>query len=170
MLTRLLLLILFLGLLTSCGYHFTGGSQALPGEVTSVYLPLFSNKTNKPLLDSLMTSSLSQVLSRNSQIDLVEHAEGADAVLNGEIVSYSGKALSYTSADAIAKYRAQMQVVLTLTRISDGEILWQKNATRSEDFDEDDDALSQDDFEDAARSELAQNLAEDLYYQLVDDF
>jgi outer membrane lipopolysaccharide assembly protein LptE/RlpB len=170
MFVRLLLLILFVSLLTSCGYHFPGQSEALPGGVESVYLPLFSNRTNQPLLDSLMTSSLSKVLSRNAQIDLVEHREGADAVLTGEIVSYSGKALSYTSSDTIASYRVQMEIVLTLTRIGNGEILWQQKATRSEDFDGGDDVLSQDDYEDAARNELMDALAEEFYYQLVDDF
>jgi outer membrane lipopolysaccharide assembly protein LptE/RlpB len=170
MFTRLLLLILSVGLLTSCGYRFPGQSEALPGGVKSVYLPLFNNRTNKPLLDSLMTSSLSQVLSRNAQIDLVGRRELADAVLTGEILSYSGKALSYTSSDDIAKYRVQMEIAVKLVRVSDGEILWQKSATRSEDYDEDDDAQSQDDYEEAARGELTQNLAEELYYQLVDDF
>jgi outer membrane lipopolysaccharide assembly protein LptE/RlpB len=170
MLRRILILVLLVCVLVSCGYHLPGQSEALPGGVKSVYLPLFMNHTNKPLLGNLMNSSLSTVLSRNSQLVLTKHETDAEAILSGDILTYGGRALSYTSSDDISKYRVTMKITAKLMRASDNELLWEKTVSRTEDYDGGDNDLSQDDYEEAARSELCTRLAEDIYYQLIDDF
>ena len=165
-------LILFVSLLLlfGCGYHFPGQGGALPGGVKTLHIPLFVNRTAEPLLENEISNAVSEVFSRNSNISLVEKGAQAEAILEGEILSYSSGALSYDRNDDISEYRAAMQVGVRLRQASDGRLLWQGQISWDEDYLAADDKAVQEDLEQEAIEEVSLRLAEELLYRMLDDF
>lgn len=162
----LLLLFCFMG----CGYHFPGQSGTLPGNVEKVYISLFENKTSEPSLENTLTNRISEVFSRNNKISQVEKQNEAEALLQGTIRSYSSRALSYDSDDDIGKYRATIVVDVILKKILDEEILWTGTVNWSEDYSSSSDKNNQQDLEQSAIDEMTLRLAEEILYELLDDF
>ncbi len=166
-LTSLLLILFCLG---GCGYNFVGQSGALPAGVEKVYIPLFVNQTAEPLLENELTNLVSEVFSRNSAVVQVGDSQLADAVLIGEITGYNSKALSYDQNDAIGEYRATLTVAVSLVATDAKSPLWNKEIKWSEIYRAVDDKGAQEDLEQQAIAEISRRLAEEILYQLLDDF
>ncbi len=167
---RFLVLFLLLSCLPGCGYHFPGQSGALPGGVEKLYLPLFVNKTAEPQLEYKMTSRVSEVFSRNSKISQVENPISAEATLLGTVRDYTTRALSYDSNDNIGEYRAKMVVEAVLQSVGTEQSLWQGTVSWSAEYSASEDKSLQEDLEQQAIDEITLRLAEEILYQLLDDF
>ena len=166
---RVLFAFVICTLLASCGYHLPGQGGVL-AQGGAVYLPLFENRSSEPLLEQLAASCLSEELSRNSRVRLVERSDVSDMVLRGSVSRYVRSALAYDSADNIALYRLTIALHAELMNVADKQIVWQGDLIRSENFYADSNKMLQDDREENAKKVLMQRLVEDLYDQLVDDF
>ena len=153
-----------------CGYHFPGQSGALPEGVEKLYIPLFINKTAEPQLEYKMTSRVSEVFSRNSKISQVEKSISAEAVLLGTIRDYTTRALSYNSNDNIGEYRSTMVVDAVLQQVETERSLWQGTISWSAEYSASEDKNLQEDLERQAVDEITLRLAEEILYQLLDDF
>lgn len=153
-----------------CGYHFPGQSGALPEGVEKLYIPLFINKTAEPQLEYKMTSRVSEVFSRNSKISQVEKSISAEAVLLGTVRDYTTRALSYNSNDNIGEYRSTMVVDAVLQQVETERSLWQGTISWSAEYSASEDKNLQEDLERQAIDEITLRLAEEILYQLLDDF
>jgi len=167
---RFFLVFILLSSLLGCGYHFPGQSGALPEGVEKLYVPLFINKTAEPQLENKMTSRVSEVFSRNNKISQVEKSEYAEAVLLGTIRDYETRAVSYGSNDNIGEYRSTMVVDVVLQQADTERSLWQGNVSWSDEYSASDDKNLQEDLEQQAIDEITLRLAEEILYQLLDDF
>lgn len=164
------LFLVLLFCLLGCGYHFPGQSGTLPGNVEKIYISLFENKTSEPSLENTLTNRISEVFSRNNYISQVEKRDEAEALLQGTIRSYTSRALSYDSDDDIGKYRATIVVDVVLKKILDEETLWTGTVNWSEDYSSSSDKNNQQDLEQSAIDEMTLRLAEEILYELLDDF
>ncbi|MCK5913969.1 MAG: hypothetical protein KAG12_08805, partial [Desulfuromusa sp.] len=142
----------------------------LPGGVEQLYIPLFVNKTAEPQLEYKMTSRVSEVFSRNSKISQVEKGAQAEAILVGTVRSYQTRALSYDRNDAIGEYRSTMIVDAVLQQVGSEELLWEGTVTWSSEYNASKDKSAQEDLEQQAIEEITLRLAEEILYQLLDDF
>ncbi|MCF6265360.1 MAG: LPS assembly lipoprotein LptE [Desulfuromusa sp.] len=167
---RFLLVFVFISSLLGCGYHFPGQSGALPEGVEELYIPLFINKTAEPQLENKMTSRVSEVFSRNSKISQVEKSENAEAVLSGTVREYKTRAVSYNSNDDISEYRSTMVVDVSLQHADTERSFWQSTVSWSTEYSASDDKNLQEDLEQQAIDEITLRLAEEILYQLLDDF
>ena len=167
---RALLAILILLTLVGCGYHFPGKGGSLPGDVQTLHIPLFANRTAKPQLENELSSRVSEVFARNGNITLVEQQSLAEAVLEGVISSYSSRAISYDQNDDISEYRATVTVDAKLRQLKDGRLLWSGTVKWDENYIAVDDKGTQSDLEDEAIDEISLRLSEELLYRLLDDF
>ena len=167
---KFLSLFILLFCLSGCGYHFPGQSGALPAGVEKLYIPLFVNKTAEPQLENKMTNRVSEVFSRNSKISQVENPNDAEAVLFGTIRDYQTRALSYDRNDAIGEYRSTMIVDVVLRQIETEQLLWEGTISWSAEYRADNDKSVQEDLEQQATDEITLRLAEEILYQLLDDF
>ncbi|SHI71759.1 Outer membrane lipoprotein LptE/RlpB (LPS assembly) [Malonomonas rubra DSM 5091] len=166
---RWLLLTLLL-LVTACGYHFPGKGESLPGGVTRVYAPLFTNRTSEARLENRVSNDISYVFARNGNISLVEDKQQAEAILEGTVSDYRTRALSYDSDDDISEYRATMVAQVSLRSIADGRLLWQGSVSWSEDYLAADDKNLQNDNEKEAIEEISLRLSEEILTRMLDDF
>lgn len=168
---RFLLWLALASSLFSCGYYVPGQRGNVPGEVNSVYIALFSNKTSEPQLENRMTNQVSQVFSRRKNLVQVEGVDLAEAVLRGTVLSYSSRPLAYDAQDDISEYRASMRVTAELLGGPEHQdVLWQATESWTVNYLADDDKTKQEDLEDQAIGELSLRLAEALFYKLLDDF
>ncbi|MDX2481673.1 MAG: LPS assembly lipoprotein LptE [Desulfuromusa sp.] len=156
--------------LSGCGYHFPGHGGVLPGGVGKLYIPLFVNKTAEPQLEFMMTSRVSEVFSRNSKITQVEMPQYADAILKGTVRDYKSSALSYDSNDAIGQYRSTLIVDAVLQQAESEQLLWEGTVSWSEIYSAADDKNIQEGSRLLALNKTTLRLAEELLYQLLDDF
>ena len=167
---RLLSFLVLLFCLPGCGYHFPGQAGALPGGVEQLYIPLFVNQTAEPQLEYKMTSRVSEVFSRNSKISQVEKVEQAEAILVGAIRSYQTRALSYDRNDTIGEYRSTMIIDAVLQQVENEELLWKGTVSWSSEYSAATDKSVQEGLEQQAIDEISLRLAEEILYQLLDDF
>ncbi len=87
--------------LGACGYSFRG---TLPSHIHTVAVPIFLNRTQEPGVDSIITKAVVQEFSTNGRLRVVRPAE-ADAILDGEIMSYSVSPIAYDQVLNIQIYR-----------------------------------------------------------------
>jgi outer membrane lipopolysaccharide assembly protein LptE/RlpB len=165
LLAALLVLALF-----GCGYSFNGGQDALPGQVERLYLPLFVNQTTEPRLENQLSRDISEVFGRRPDISQVESVLQAEAILEGIIVDYSIRALSYDDKDNIVEYRALMTVEAKLRQVADGRLLWQGQVSWDDEYNAADDKSLQEDLERDAIEEISLRIAEELLSRLYDNF
>ncbi len=158
-------------LLPGCGYRFGGKGVELPGNINSLHVTLFENRTKEPYLESVLTASMTNRLIRLHNIVLVESPDEADAVFSGEVIQYQLHASTYDGNDAIEAYRVSIKVAARLTRVSDGKRLWQGESVRFDDFvSSGSDITTEEGLEKATLQAVADRIAEDLSWQMATGF
>ena len=157
-------------LLSGCGYRLQGRSDALPGDVRSLYVELFRNDSYEPYLENSITNEVVGRFARHDRLEIVEQPAQAEGILGGRIVGYSNSALSYDSDDNIAEYRSKMTVEGVLRRVDNGEVLWKGTVAWQEDYPVSSDKALQDDREQLAILEISQRLADELFSHMIDNF
>lgn len=122
-------IVLLAALLAGCGYHLSGMSGKMPGDITALSIPVFTNATGKPGIESTLTSAFTTEFATTVQI-----SENADAILQGVIKSYGLQSVSYSKNDVNQEYR--LTIVMSLKMIKrDGTVLWEDdNVTDNWDF------------------------------------
>lgn len=169
--SRFVVLVALLALLLSgCGYRLQGRSDALPGDVRSLYVELFRNDSYEPYLENSITNEVVGRFARHDRLEIVEQPAQAEGILGGRIVGYSNSALSYDSDDNIAEYRSKMTVEGVLRRVDNGEVLWKGTVAWQEDYPVSSDKTLQDDREQLAILEISQRLADELFSHMIDNF
>ncbi|MBE0577726.1 MAG: hypothetical protein IH613_17750 [Desulfuromonadales bacterium] len=163
--------ILFVALLTGCGYHTPGSSDAwVGGDARILYIQLFENQTTEPYLDNYMTDALVAELSRSRLVALTEDQALADVQLVGEVKDFVSSALAYGTADQITEYRATMNVSVRLLRKGTNEVLWQQHLQRSEDYLATVNKSRELEGQSLAAQQVSKRLAEDIYSSLLNNF
>ncbi len=166
----LLAIVCLLLVIPGCGYRFSEREGGLPQGGTSLYVDLFENRTHEPYLEDLVTNAVVARFARKPELDIVENWNAADLVLTGTVTSYSTTAISYNAQDNITEYRADISVAATLRRASDGKALWKGTVSWNDEYRTDPDKSIQDDRETAAQQLIAERLAEELYFRILDNF
>ena len=158
-------------LAAGCGYRFVGQADNLhPLQGKSVAIPLFSSKAYRPGLESLLTQSVIAEFARRTGGRVVSEDAGAEFLLLGTVTSYTSKPISYTTADRIAEYRAEVAVTAELRDRSGGKVLWQGSLSEYQDYPVETDIALQLNREKAAVREVCRKLAERLYLKAGEDF
>jgi len=116
--------------LTGCGYHISGKSGAMPGNIQDLTIPVFVNLTNKPDIEGLITSSFISEF-----VTTVNVNDEAAYVMNGVITSYGLNGVSFTGKDITQEYRLSVSVSVSIKNKTDGRIIWEDKAIKDyEDF------------------------------------
>lgn len=105
--------------LAGCGYHIAGKSGKMPGDITSVSIPIFTNSTSKPDIESTITQAFV-----NEFVNTLKVTSDDNTVMKGAVISYELTPVSYTQNDVNKEYR--LTVTLSLSIIQDnGIVLWE---------------------------------------------
>ena len=116
--------------LLGCGYQFAGRSDLFPKDIHSVYVEPFLNRTRDVGLQFEMATALRGELYRRGQLELVDQADRADAILSGVVRSFDSLTASVNQNDEVLQYEATLVVDVTFRRREPSEILWRGQAIR----------------------------------------
>ena len=81
------LLLFFVLLASSCGYHVAGRGNALPQEWKVIAIPALKNSTSSYRIEQRFTQALVREMISRTKYRVVPEEKDADAVLEGEIRS-----------------------------------------------------------------------------------
>lgn len=112
---RILALVLAAGLLSAdCGYHLRGTGSFLPAHIQRMSIPMFKNSTTRFELDLKLTRSVISEMIIRGKVQVIQETEGADALLDGEIVSFRVSPIAFTEQASADRYNIRIVARITL--------------------------------------------------------
>ncbi len=121
---RRALFALFLLFATGCGYHVAGSATHVPGNVRTLAVPVFITRAQQYRTENVFTDAVIHELNTRTRYKIINSTTGADATLQGTILSESVAPLTYdSSSGATSSYLITVQAKITLTG-SDGKLLY----------------------------------------------
>ena len=119
---RALGLVLVALVLAGCGYSTRG---SLPDHIKTMAVPIFKNRTLEPGLDSAITSGVVNAVP----------IDQADAILQGEVVSYSLDGLAFDQNANVRAYQLQVVLNVEFRDVRKSALLWrQEGLSATSDF------------------------------------
>lgn len=119
------LVLLALGL-AGCGYSFRGN---LPDHIKTVAVPVFTNRTAEPAVESFLTSAVVEAYATNGRLRVVK-TEDADAILDGEVVGYSVQSIAFDNQANVRQYRLLVTMNLKLRDVRRNAVLFEQQGLR----------------------------------------
>lgn len=177
------LLALFPLVLAGCGYHLRGDLHP-PGGVHSVLVPTFVNRTYEPGLELPFTEKIRDELLKGRAVRLVTEKRDADAVITGEVLTFRAVPTVLVRPPDFPvdksrllpiRYRAVIEVKISLISVSTGEVLWEDKLEGTEEYDagqapEGFEPLARESQQQAAVTSLAEDLMREAYDRMMTDF
>jgi outer membrane lipopolysaccharide assembly protein LptE/RlpB len=111
--------------LAGCGYHLVGHSSTLPPGLQSVGIPTFVNRTNRPELEQRVTEHITDEFTTRGRVRILPSEEGAQAVLRGEILSYTQTPVIISEQGRATRYEIMITAHVTLSETTTDHVLWE---------------------------------------------
>jgi len=124
-LKRALTVVLALAAQAGCGYALAGRGSSLPDHVRTIGIPTFVNRTGAFDAEQVLTTRVRQEFIARGKYKVVPQAEGADAVLVGELSSITLTPSGFNDAQQATRYAAQVVMSVTLRDVKADKVLWQ---------------------------------------------
>ena len=115
----------------ACGTYRLGSS--LPADIKTVFIPVFTNETDEPLIENEVTRDVISRIQREGALKVVPEAE-ADAVLKVALKRFDFRPIAYDNAnrDRPNEYRMILCASFVLYRRSNGEVLAEHPSSQGE--------------------------------------
>ena len=160
-------------LLPGCGYHTAGPATHIPAIAHILDVPIFKNHTQTYHLELTMTQSVLKELESRTAFKTVTTDEpgDADAVLHGDITSFSVYPLTY---DSTTNQSSSYEVTVTVrVRLTDraGRMLYQNNGyVFRQQYESTQDLVSFIQEDSAAMQRLSRDFARNLVADMTESF
>lgn len=115
---------------SGCGYRVAGRGSALPKHWKTLAVLALENHTTQYRLEQRLTEALVRELLARTRYRVVASADGADAVLSGEVRSIEASAVLFDAATG----RATTMVVTVVTRVRLVDAATQQEIYRNDNF------------------------------------
>ena len=163
-------LLLLLLPVAGCGYHNpyvpAAGEAGLP---ITLHLAMWENHTNELGLESTIFQTLNSWFRRNPRVRLTQDRAAADFHLRGQILAITLPGSAYTRYDQAQEVEATLTVRFTLRKNNPDAVVCQKDGlTLSKFFTLTNDAASTRGNKEKALAAMADDLAEQIYDQVLD--
>jgi hypothetical protein len=103
----------------------------LPAHIQSIAVPIFRNRTEEPGVESLITRAVVEAFSTNGRLRVVGTGQ-ADAVLDGEITSYTILSIAFDKDANVRLYRLVVTANLRLRDLREKTVLFQLDEVREQ--------------------------------------
>ena len=174
-------------LVQGCGYKVGSLSNGAPANVKTIAVPTFQNKTYEPGLELSFTERLRGEVARGSGVALALDSKNADAVFNGEVISFRAIPTVLVPLPSVpgttgrqdrrlpTRYRAIVEVRVSLVSVSTGEVIWEDRLEGTEEYDagqapEGFEPLAREAQQQAAIAAIAADLMREAYDRMLTDF
>jgi hypothetical protein len=161
-----------------CGYALLGHGITVDPSIKRIGVPPFRDDTGKVGLEQRISQKVIEELLNRGRFDVVPEASGVDAVVEGELVSYSVVPVGFseggdpgnTSTQA-SRYAVVLTARVRYAKTGQTEPIWQSDAFSVRDeYDLGDDAAAFFDREEQAIDRLAASFARGLVSAMLEAF
>ena len=103
-----------LAVAAGCGYRLRGTGSSLPARIATMSVPMFKNRTTRFELDVKLTRAVIDELVARGRVSVAADPSAADAVLEGEITSFSATPIGFSGGNQADKYNITVTAKVTL--------------------------------------------------------
>ena len=121
---RLFLLIIACFFLVHCGYHLRGTGSFLPSHIKKINIPMFKNLTTRFELDLKLTQGVINELVARGKVEMTADMQTADAVLLGEIISFSASPIAFAKDASADRYNVTVVTNIILRDLVNQKIIF----------------------------------------------
>lgn len=113
-------------IVAGCGYSFRG---TLPDYIQSITVPVFTNRTNKPAVEGVITRAVVDAFSTNGRLRVVG-PERADSLLEGEVTGYELVSLAFDPSAAVRRYRLVVTMNLRYRDLRQNRLVFERSGVQ----------------------------------------
>lgn len=163
-------------LLSGCGYALVGRGVTTDPSIKRIGVPQFKDLTGKPLLDQKVTQKVVEELLKRGRFDVVTEETGVDAVVEGEITSYTVTPVGFSDAGAVggqtqaSRYLIRLTARVRYTKVGEKEPIWINDAFSFSDEYDVGDAATFFDREEQSIDRLVASFARSLVAAMLEAF
>ena len=121
-------LLLGAGLMGGCGYSAEG---TLDQQYQTIAVSPFFDETREYDLQAPLTNAVTRKFIHDSRLDVV-HPDRADLLLEGVILDYRLKGLTFDQNDEVTQYLLVVTAGVRVTDLHNGSILWEEQVMAGE--------------------------------------
>jgi outer membrane lipopolysaccharide assembly protein LptE/RlpB len=110
---------------SACGYHLAGRSTTLPPGITTIGIPIFVNRTNRPELEQRVTEHIIDEFTTRGRTRIVPGEDGAQAIVHGIIDSYSSSPVVISESGRATRYEILITARVVLSEVTTDRVLWE---------------------------------------------
>jgi len=122
---RPLIAVLVASLAAGCGYTIGMGGN-LPAHIKTVAVPIFTNSTQEPAIESVITAAVINAFVTSGRLKVVPVSE-ADSILNGDIIGYTVDSIAFNSQINVTQYRLRVRVNIAFRDVRRDDVLWKQD-------------------------------------------
>jgi len=108
----------------SCGYRMIGTHETVPGDIRSVSIGTFENRSHQEGLDKTLAFAFEREFYQRGSIPLREKQSEGDGIITGTIREFKTRPVSFDANDVALQFEAELTLDVTLRRQADGKVLW----------------------------------------------
>lgn len=116
------------GVLAGCGYT---SQSSLDPQYQTIAVSPFYDETREYDLQAPLTNAITRKFIHDTRLDVV-HPDKADLLLEGVILDYSLKGLTYDRNDEVTQYLLVITAGVRVTDLRSGEVLWEEKVMAGE--------------------------------------
>ncbi len=166
-----LVLMVFTFMFTSCGYQLAGFGKQIPGDIKTIVIPDFENKTTRIQAEQFVTFAVREEFIRRSELKLVRSRSNADSILEGEIVTFEVTPVSITSEGSATLYRLRIVLSVRFIDLRNNKIIFEGDKISFIDtYNIDDEELDFFSQETVKLLEIAEQFAESVVTTILENF
>lgn len=168
---RILVMLLSLLALESCGYTLVGQGAFLPEYIRVVAIPTFVNSTPRFELDVRVTDAVTREFVARGNYRIVGNQAGADAVLLGEILAFVVSPIGLDRQETADTWQVTIRARVTFTDLVANKVLFSNsNFTYQDQFDFPATGAGQIDIEVGAIDDIAREFARAVVSSILEGF
>lgn len=122
---RLLAGLVLAALLGGCGYTIGLGGN-VPSHIKSVAVPVFTNSTQEPAVESVITAAVVNAFVTSGRLKVVPVGQ-ADSILEGDITGYHVDSIAFNPQINVTEYRLRVRVNVTFRDVRQNSTLWKQD-------------------------------------------
>jgi hypothetical protein len=161
-------------LASGCGYALQGRGITTDASVKRIGVPLFKDRSGKLGLDSRVTQAVIEELLKRGRFTVVREITNVDAVVEGEVVSWSTVPVSFSAAGGLTqatRYAISLTASVVYRKIGQQEPLWANEAfSQRDEYDMGEEAQTYFDREEQSIERLAAAFARSLVAAMLEAF
>jgi len=123
-----LAVLLLLLALPSCGYSLVGTGSFLPEYIRTVAIPTSANQTSRFEVEVRITDAVTREFVSRGNFSVVADEQGADAVLQGSILSFDTTPIGLAQNEEATNYLVRIRAQVNFRDLVQNRIIYSNNA------------------------------------------